>query len=58
LSSSCSKRAAVGVECRDSIGHPIWRKDFCEAHAKPLIARACALGIGVYWHDGPPEREP
>jgi len=46
----CSQRASVGVECRDSIGHPIWRKDFCDAHARPLIARAKARGVEVYWH--------
>ncbi|MGO9604603.1 MAG: hypothetical protein ACLQAT_14640 [Candidatus Binataceae bacterium] len=45
------QRAIVGLECRDSIGHPIWRKDFCDA--KPLIARAKALGIETFWHDEP-----
>jgi len=32
----CPQRATVGIECRDSIGHPIWRKDFCDAHAKSV----------------------
>ncbi len=50
----CDQRAAVGVECRDRIGHPIWRKDFCDLHAKPLIAKARALGIETYWHGDSP----
>jgi len=45
----CSLGATVGVECRDRIGHPIWRKDFCGDHAQPLIAKAKALGIDVFW---------
>jgi hypothetical protein len=44
----CSQRATVGVECRDKIGHPIWRKDFCDEHAKPLIVRARGRGVEVY----------
>ena len=50
----CSQRATVGIECRDKIGHPIWRKDFCDEHAKPLIARARDRGIETYWHGEPP----
>jgi hypothetical protein len=46
----CSKRATTGIECRDKIGHPIWRKDFCDEHAKPLIAKAKARGVEVYLH--------
>jgi hypothetical protein len=46
----CNQRATVGVECRDRIGHPIWRKDFCDEYARPLIASAKARGIEVYWH--------
>jgi hypothetical protein len=42
--------ATVGVECRDRIGHPIWRRDFCQEHATPLISRARGLGIGLFWH--------
>ena len=45
---TCSQRATVGVECRDRIGHPIWRRDFCAVHARSLIARAKALGIEVW----------
>ena len=52
----CSKRATVGVECRDKIGHPVWRKDFCDEHAKPLITKARALGIEVFWHSDSPAR--
>jgi len=52
---TCSQRATVGVECRDRIGHPIWRKDFCDEHARPLIARAKAIGISTYWHGERPE---
>ena len=43
----CSQRAASGIECRDKIGHPIWRRDFCDEHAR-LIAKARAFGIEVY----------
>jgi hypothetical protein len=50
----CNRRATVGVECRDKIGHPIWRKDFCDEHANPLVARAKARGIEVHWHGDPP----
>lgn len=48
-----SRLAAVGIECRDKIGHPIWRKDFCDQHARPLIAKARALGIEGVWHGEP-----
>jgi len=46
----CPQRATVGVECRDSIGHPTRRKDFCAAHAKPLIQSTQARGIEEFWH--------
>jgi hypothetical protein len=49
----CTRRASVGVECRDFIGHPIWRKDLCDEHPRPIVARARALGIEVYSHDDP-----
>lgn len=39
----------VGLECRDSIGHPIRRRDFCDAHARPLIEKAKTRGLEVYW---------
>jgi hypothetical protein len=46
------------LECRDSIGHLICRKDFCDDHARPLIARAEARGIETYWHgNSPPQRQ-
>lgn len=32
-----------GRECRDSIGHPFWNRDFCEAHARPVIEKAKRL---------------
>jgi hypothetical protein len=38
----CPQRGTVGLECRDASGHPIWRKDFCDSHARPLIARSAA----------------
>jgi len=44
-------RRNVRFECRDSIGHPIWRRDYCDAHTKPLIAKARALGIDEFWHE-------
>jgi hypothetical protein len=47
---TCSQRATVGVECRDKIGHSIWRKDFCGEHARPIIERAQARGIEGFWH--------
>jgi hypothetical protein len=46
----CDHRATVGIECRDKLGHPIWRKDFCAEHAKLLIERAKARGIEAFWH--------
>ena len=30
----CTQSAVIQIECRDSIGHPFWNRDFCEAHAK------------------------
>jgi len=32
-----TRHATVQIECWDSIGHSFWNRDFCEAHAKPLI---------------------
>jgi len=52
---ACPQRATVGVECRDRIGHPIWRKDFCDGHARPPIARARGCGIEVYRQGEPPK---
>ena len=51
--SKCSKRATIGVECRDRIGHPIWHRELCDDHARPLIARARGRGIETYWHGDP-----
>jgi hypothetical protein len=47
----CDQRATVGVECRDKIGHPIWRRDFCEGNARPIIERARARGVETFWHE-------
>jgi len=55
--SKCSRRATILIEGRDPIWHPIWHRELCDEHAKPLIAKAKALGIGVYWHDEPPSRK-
>jgi hypothetical protein len=38
----CSKRASIMIEGRDRIGHPIWHWEFCDEHAKPVIASARA----------------
>jgi len=39
--SNCGRYARIQIECRDIIiGHPFWNRDFCEAHAKPLLAKA------------------
>jgi hypothetical protein len=46
----CSKRATILLEGRDRIGHPIWHRELCDAHTKPLIARAQALSVQIYWH--------
>jgi len=43
----CSPPAAIQIECRDSIGHPFWNRDFCEAQAKPVIEKARSLRIPV-----------
>jgi hypothetical protein len=45
----CQQRTAIPIECRDSIGHPFWNRDFCEAHAKPLLAKAQRLKIPRSW---------
>jgi hypothetical protein len=45
----CQQRAAIQVECRDNIGHPFWNRDYCEAHAKPVIEKAERLKIPVSW---------
>jgi hypothetical protein len=42
-------RATPRIECRDSIGHPFWDRDFGEAHAKPVIEKAERLKIPVSW---------
>jgi hypothetical protein len=39
----------IQIECRDSIGHPFWNRDFCESHAKPIIDKAERLKIPVSW---------
>jgi hypothetical protein len=45
----CPRRAAIQIECRDSIGHPFWNRDFCETHAKPIIEKAERLKIPESW---------
>jgi hypothetical protein len=45
----CRHRAVIQIECRDSIGHPFWNRDFCESHAKPIIEKAESLRIPVSW---------
>ena len=45
----CQHRAAIQIECRDSIGHPFWNRDFCEAHAKPVLEKAERLKIPLSW---------
>jgi hypothetical protein len=41
--------AVIQIECRDSIGHPFRNRDFCEAHAKPVIEKAERLKIPMSW---------
>jgi hypothetical protein len=41
--------AVIPIECRDSIGHPFWSRDFCEAHTKPVIEEAERLKIPMSW---------
>jgi hypothetical protein len=43
----CRRCAAIQIECRDSIGHPFWNRDFCETHANPIIEKAERLKIPV-----------
>jgi hypothetical protein len=45
----CRHLAAIQIECRDSIGHPFWNRDYSEAHAKPIIEKAKRLNIPVSW---------
>jgi hypothetical protein len=42
--------AVIQIECRDSIGHPFWNRDYCEAHAQSVLRRAEARNIPVSWH--------
>jgi hypothetical protein len=44
---ACKRNAVIQIECRDSIGHPFWNRDFCEAHAKPILEKAERLKIPV-----------
>jgi hypothetical protein len=41
----CPHRAVIQIECRDDAGHPFWNRDYCEAHAKPVIEKAERLKI-------------
>jgi len=52
----CRLPAAIQIECRDSIGHPFWNRDFCESHAKPIIEKAERLKISVSWPQRGPQR--
>jgi hypothetical protein len=45
----CRQSAVIQIECRDTIGHPFWNRDYCEAHAKPVIEKAERLKIPVSW---------
>jgi hypothetical protein len=45
----CPHRAVIQIECRDSIGHPFWNRDYCEAHAQSVLKRAEARRIPVSW---------
>jgi hypothetical protein len=53
---NCPKRATTRIECHDRIGHPILSRDLCDDHARPLIAKAQARGVEVFWHDEPAGR--
>ena len=44
----CWQRAAIQIECRDSIGHPFWNRDFCEAQAAPVLEKARAAGTTIF----------
>jgi hypothetical protein len=46
----CPHPAMIQIECRDSIGHPFWNRDYCEAHAQSALKRAEARSIPVSWH--------
>src|SRR5262249_3904734 len=45
----CTQSAVIQIECRDSIGHPFWNRDFCETHAKPIFEKAERMKIPVSW---------
>jgi len=45
----CKRNAVIQIECRDSIGHPFWNRDFCEAHANPVLEKALRLKIPLSW---------
>jgi len=44
----CPRHAAIQIECRDSIGHPFWNRDFCEAQAAPVLEKARAAGTTIF----------
>ena len=52
----CSQNAVIQIECRDSIGHPFWNRDFCESNAKAIIEKAERLKIAVSWPQRGPRR--
>jgi hypothetical protein len=41
--------AVIQIECRDTIGHPSWNRDFCETHARPVLKGAELRAIAVSW---------
>jgi hypothetical protein len=47
--SHCAQRAVIQIECRDSIGHPLLNRDYCEAHSRGILNRAEERGIAVSW---------
>ena len=48
-SKACQLVAVIQIECRDCIRHPLWNRDFCEAHAQSVLKRAEQRGIPVSW---------
>jgi hypothetical protein len=42
-------RDVIQIECRDNTSVTLWIWDFCEAHAKPRLAKAQRLKPPMSW---------
>lgn len=47
-SKACQLVAVIQIECRDCIRHPLWNRDFCDAHAAPVLEKSRGAGITIF----------